>query len=231
MRRLHALRATIRAIERGGLEPTCGGIPTGHPVLDGSLPRGGLPAPAVHEVSGAAADGFAAAFASRIIASGAPLLVWCADEARAKRCGSLHGPGFARFGIGPERLLLVACRGAEEVLAACEEALRAPAGLVVVAELDHLDLGPGRRLQLAAEAGGSVGFCLVARIRGPNPAFCRFRVEPGIRDGRRCWRVDLWRVRGGTPCEAEIVWDDEALAFAPLSGLSRPETASERAIS
>ena len=80
-----------------------------------------------------------------------------------------------------------------------EEALRSPALAGVVGEVDRLDLTAGRRLQLAAAAGGGVGFLLLRADRpaaAVSAAALRWRVRAGP---DRSWHVELLRRRGGRP--------------------------------
>jgi protein ImuA len=205
---LAELRARIRNLEGAG-----GGFGTsvatlGVAAIDAALPWGGLPFGMLHELRGSLAAGGAAAFAGRFLCHQAAgrggALVWCEDATLAERQGRLYGPGLARFGIAAERLVVVRCRGQRQVLWAAHEALRSPAVACVVAELEALDLLAGRRLQLAAEAGGAVG--LIRRFgradQAPSAAATRWRVEPffpDAADAARCWSLGLWRVKGGVP--------------------------------
>lgn len=216
---LAALRAEIRRLEGGGAGF---GVPVadlGHAAIDRHLPWGGLPFAALHEVQGSLADGLAAALACRLLQAGRGALVWCADADLLHRQGRLYGPGLARFGVGPERLLLVTGRTAEAVLWAAHEVLRSSAVACVVVELAGLDLLAGRRLQLAAEAGGAA--CLIRRFGqqgdAPSAAVTRWRAEPFFLDdnnAHRCWSLDLWRVKGGAPGHWLVRWDEPTLSFA-----------------
>ena len=62
-------------------------------------------------------------------------------------------------------MILLSAPSPAELLWAMEEALRSPALAGVVGEVDRLDLTAGRRLQLAAAAGGGVGFLLLRADR------------------------------------------------------------------
>jgi protein ImuA len=218
-RTLAALRARIRRLEGAGAGFAGPVARLGHPPIDGQLPWGGLPLAALHELRGSLASGLAAAMAGRLLAAGKGAIVWCADAALGRRCGRLYGPGLARFGIRPERLLVVHCGNAREVLWAAHEALASSAVAGVVLEVERLDLLAGRRLQLAAEAGGAAG--LVLRFgrpdEAPSAAVSRWRAEPFFpkdANAARCWSLDLWRVKGGVPGHWLVRWDDRTLSFA-----------------
>lgn len=93
----------------------------------------------------------------------------------------------------------------DERLWAMDVALRSSAALVVVADGAGLTMAGSRRLQLAAEAGGTVG--LLARPhneRGElSAAATRWLVSPGPVDGadpaRPTWTVELLRRKGLRP--------------------------------
>ena len=90
-----------------------------------------------------------------------------------------------------------------------EEALRSPALAGVVGEVDRLDLTAGRRLQLAAAAGGGWGSCLLRADRPPPrsaPPALRWRVGAGP---DRSWHVELLRRRGGRPGAWILEREDE----------------------
>jgi protein ImuA len=215
---LAELRARIRTLEGGGGGFGAAVATLGVAAIDAALPWGGLPFGMLHELRGSLAAGGAAAFAGRFLrhqaAGRGGALVWCEDASLAARQGRLYGPGLARFGIAAERLVVVRCWGQRQVLWAAHEALRSSAVACVVAELETLDLLAGRRLQLAAEAGGAAG--LIRRFgrvdEAPSAAATRWRVEPFFLDAAhaarcwldaahaaRCWSLDLWRVKGGVP--------------------------------
>ncbi len=216
---LAALRARIRSLEGGGAAPGTVRATLDRGVIDGHLPWGGLPGRSLHEIGGSLATGLAAALAGRFLQD-AGVLVWCLDAALAARHGRLYGPGLARFGIDPARLILVRCRRTVESLWAAHEALRSPAVACVVAEVGRLDLLAGRRLQLAAEAGGGAGLLLrFGHADGtPSAAVTRWRAAPFLSDDfgavARFWLLELWRVKGGMPASWVVRWDEETLSFA-----------------
>jgi len=92
-----------------------------------------------------------------------------------------------------------------------EEALRCQGVIAVVGATGHaVDLAASRRLQLAAEAGGTLGLILdatgaAAGRMAANALTTRWRVAArpaaetaeGIGIGQARWRLELWRCRGG----------------------------------
>ena len=226
---LDELRAQVRALEGGGVDfgrtVACLGPP-----LDAGLPWGGLPYRALHEVGGAAATSAVAAFASRFLARGGAL-IWCRNARVAGELGELYGPGLARFGLSPERVILVQCRDEDEVLWSFEEALRCRGVACTVAEIGRLDLLLSRRLQLAVEAGGGAGLVLRPEADpAPNAALTRWRAEPLAAADGIFWRLILWRARGGAPGVWTVRWDERALAFAPTTGEGRNDTGATGAV-
>ena len=117
----------------------------------------------VHEVCGAGATAFAAIAAAP--AQG-PVL-WLRE---AWRGDMLNPLGLAPF-IDPSRLLVARSANQTDSLAAAEEALRDGAIPFVVAQITRpLNLREGRRLQLAAGAGGTTGLCIIPENMGSNAA-------------------------------------------------------------
>lgn len=194
---IEALRGLIARSAPAATGPFC---PLGLPALDGAL-GGGLPTGCLQEVIGladGAAAGFAAFLLGRLAADGRPVLWGWLGE------GDLHPPGLAAFGLDPARVILLSAASPADLLWAMEEGLREPGLAGVLAELDGCDLVAGRRLQLAAAAGGVTGFLLArgrrlsasALAARPSAAALRWRVDalPAAR-----WRVELLRRRGGGP--------------------------------
>lgn len=245
--RLGALRARVRAIERGGAAGPGRVFRLGLEAVDGALPAGGLARGAVHEIGGAgetdamgAATGFCAALLHRLAAEAAGPVLWCTAR------DDLYAPGLAGFGLDPDRLIVVRARRRQDRLWAMEEGLGCPALAAVVGEIAVPGLVEGRRLQLAAERGGVTGFLLMPPAaapdqggggRRPSAAASRWRLSaiPGAApeaDAAPRWRVALLRCRGGVPRSWNLEWDHATgrfrLAAAPGDGLSVPSGAPAR---
>jgi len=247
---LVGLRARVRAIERGA---AYGGLrrraaPLGTAALDTHLPGGGLPLGGLHEIEGVrpewddgAATGFCVGLLARLLGAGSerrrdnkPVL-WVSPWR------DLYAPGLLAFGLDPGRLIQVRAGGGAagaEVLWAMEEGLRCTRLAAVVGDLDALERGPGRRLQLAAEASGVTAFALRRGLyptrparTDPSAAVTRWRVEAeafaegsGAREwsqfpARPRWRVELLRCRGAAPGQWCLEWDDAAGSFAVAAAL------------
>ncbi len=220
--RVDALRRTIRRMEGYGAAATAGVLPLGLPEVDAALPDGGLPLGCLHEIlaepsrpGDAAADGFAAALLARLAARRHRAVLWLAAG------DPPYAPGVTSFGLPPDRLVVARVPRPADRLWALEETARSGAVAAVLAEADRLDLTAGRRLQLAAEAGGTT--LLVLRRRCAEDPACaavsRWRVvtAPGrtarLGDGAPLpgtghprWRLDLRRCRGGRPGSWSLMW-------------------------
>ncbi len=235
---LAALRRRIGRLERTAAPAAT--ITFGDPAIDDVLPWRGVPAGALHEVLGtatgaAAATGFAAALAGRAD-RGRGTVLWC-----RRGCG-LYGPGLAAFGLDPGRLIVAHGGNNADILWAMEEGLRSGVVAAVLGEAVGVPAVAMRRLQLAAEAGGSVALLLHADggDGAPSPATTRWRVfaAPSLSSGRwpgpPRWRVELLKCRGGAASGAWLVeWrgndktkpgskendDDEAGGFAVAAEL------------
>ena len=204
---IDALRAQVATIEQNAV----GGrkiISLGLSALDAALPEGGLVLGGVHEATGSAAGCFVGMVATQLEG---PVL-WCVDvDARTK----LFGPGLVSFGLHPVRVIVAHCRGRTDLLWAMEEGLRTSALTAVIGEpLGIVDLIASRRLQLAAEAGETLGIVLNVEkeVRfAPSALESRWRIdsEPAVDLVRPRWRVVLERCRGGVHEPYWIVERDE----------------------
>jgi protein ImuA len=234
--RLAALREEVRMIESSGRAAGRSVLPFGLDPVDRRLAGGGLAVGALHEAApasaalgdDAAATLFLASLAARLSrqAEGGTVL-W----ALARR--DLFAPGLALAGLTPERLLYAECRRDADVLAVMEEGLRHGGLAAVVGEIGALGLAAGRRLQLAAEEGGTTALALRRRRRAgadplaqPSAAVSRWRIGcvPSARMdvpavGRPRWDVALVRQRGGEPHQWILEAPD---AEARLALPSRP---------
>ena len=161
---VRSLRARVASIERGAAYGDGAGsgkkeiLPLGLAEIDQTLPAGGLACGAVHEVSGSAVGGFAAWLAGRLVRHAGGAVLWCVKPGSTSQ---LYGPGLAAFGLDVGRLVIVHSRRRADMLWAMEESLCCSSFAAVIGECDDaINLTASRRLQLAAEAGGTTGFIL-----------------------------------------------------------------------
>jgi len=165
------------AVWRGGdcARVTVPSVPTGFAELDRLLPGGGWPAGALTEIH-----------VERAGVGELQLIMPAA--AHLTRCGRWlalvappyvpYAPAFAAHGVALSRLLLVRPPAAEDGLWACEQALRSQACGAVLAWHDHAHERVLRRLQLAAEAGGTpMLLFLRERVAPASPAPLRLHIS------------------------------------------------------
>lgn len=183
-------------------------LPVGVPEIDSRLPGCGLARGGIHDLVGdlPAITGFLAALLGR--QKTIRQLLWVTPYA------DLFAPGLAQFGLDHRSLMLACARRGDDRLWAAEEGLRESSIGAVIAEVDDADLTETKRLQLAAEAGGGIGF-LIRRRRQASAALTRWLIESaGSMDCGTTWRVTLERCRGAEAGGSWILrWDHAALSF------------------
>ena len=234
---LAALKGAVRRIEGMG-RPAVPVVSTGLPPLDTALPGGGLRRDGLHEIVAASGDAVAAqGFVATLAAGLEGRVLWCSPVAE------LYGPGLARLGLAPERLVLARAWRPSDLLWAMEEGLRMSGLAAVVGEAEALDLTQSRRLQLAAEASATPAFMLTQDgAAGTTAAVTRWRVAAapsgpqfgrderdfGLRRAR--WQVTLLRCRGAVPAGEDFgTWliEEGAPAAPAVAVPARPLPAKD----
>jgi len=174
-------------------------VSTGAPSLDRCLPSSGLRRGSLVEHLG---HGASLAFAAARAACQDRLLV-VVDRKRQ------FYP--AAWGIDLSQTVLVRPSNEADELWACDQALRCPGVGAVVMRCGRLDHRDFRRLQLAAESGGTLGLLVrPAQLRGrPTWADVQWSIEPQPSRDRWRLRVELVRCRGGTGGSSVILELDE----------------------
>ena len=232
---MEALREKIRRIETA--DRVCRGVlPFGVPQIDKRLPGGGLALGALHEVAGgahAALDGAAAAlFVAGILARTHGQILWCISRR------DLFAPALSQAGLHPDRVIYAEAGSDKAILACFEEGLRHGGLAGVVGEVARLPMVPSRRLQLMAEASGTIGFAIrrwrraaeAADFGQPTASTTRWRVTPvpasplpvpGV--GRPRWFVELIRAKAGECVDFELeACDEEGCLRVPTELVDRP---------
>src|SRR5690606_31434079 len=119
--------------------------------------------------------------------------VWCRPASDGD-AAQPYAPALARCGVAVDRLFFVPARRTADLLWAMEEALRSRRFAVVLGGAGAPDLTATRRLQLAAEAGGSTALLLVSPRAGRlSAATTRWQVvaRPAPRPGISAWQLSL----------------------------------------
>ncbi len=210
------LRAEIQRIEGRRKRPVSV-LPFGPQEIDARLPGAGLIYGALHEVAGGGngtVDGAAAAtFVAGIAARVEGPVLWCLNRP------DLYPPALAQAGLRSDKVIYLQAGDDQAVLACLEEGLRHGGLGLVVGETARLPMTVSRRLQLAAEASGTMGIALrrwrrqteASDFGQPTAAATRWRVSalpsaplpvPGV--GRARWLVELVRARAGESADFEV---------------------------
>ena len=221
---LTALKLQIDRLERPTLAKAKPGdaLTLGVPEIDGYLPWGGLAPASLHAISGAEsltpAIGFAATLLGRAtqISEAKRCVLWC------RRGHDLYAPGLLSFGLTAANLIIVSVVEECDLLWAMEEGLRSGAMAAVLGEPRAPSSTALRRLQLAAETGGTTALLLDGVMpdgetgRSTSTSMTHWRVGTltaplAARDpwpGPSRWRLELLRCRGGTAGSWPVDWHE-----------------------
>lgn len=164
---------------RAAVAGTSRGLPSRVPALDTALPEGGFPQAALTEVHSAVAG--IGEFSLLL-----PALAACATRGLVVLIAPPYipyAPALTAASLDLTKLLVVRASSARECCWAMEQALRSGCCGAVVAWLDQqrVSFAALRRLQLAAEAGNSVGVAFRAwgDRSGASPAALKLALSPG----------------------------------------------------
>lgn len=212
---IHQLKDQVARITGMARRAALPGIPIGVAEIDSLLPGAALARGGLHEVVGD--QGAVASFLAALLGCQKAIqqVLWITPSP------DIYPAGLAQLGLSHRRLTIAWTRQADNRLWAAEEALKDLPNGAVVAEVEQADLTETRRLQLAAEASGSIGF-LVRRDRQPSAALTRWLVEPArSRDLRHTWRVTLERVRAAEAGGSWVLeFDDASLSFHLVAAMA-----------
>ncbi|NOZ09434.1 MAG: translesion DNA synthesis-associated protein ImuA [Gammaproteobacteria bacterium] len=192
------------------ISPQPNSIPSGFTALDPLLPGGGWPLGALTEIITTHEGVGALRLLTPALAqlSGADRwLAWIAPPYIP------YAPALAAAGIDLSRVMLVHAQKQHDILWAAEQALRSgTSGAVLVWLSENIDPKRLHRLQLAAEAGGSLG--LIFRPYGAadqaSPAALRLLIEPAS----EYTDVHILKRRGGWPT-GPLALDLDHVSSAP----------------
>jgi protein ImuA len=194
---LQTLQQQVRQLEKSRISEQTAVCSTGCEAFNRLLPAGGWQPGMLVEwftsYSGGGAMTLAVALAREAAKSGG--LIVLSDPRK-----QFYAPAAVALGFDPAQLVILQPPSPAEEMWALDQALRCEGVALVWAALNKLDDHDFRRLQLATEAGGTLGFLgRPARARG-QPAWSdmQFLVEPqASAAGNRRLRVEVVRLRGG----------------------------------
>ena len=156
----------------------------------------------------AATNGFISAILSKLLKLGGACL-WI-SASRTAFPGALQ-----TFNINPEQLIFIDLKNEKDVLYATEEALKCNKLIAVIADIKNLSFKESRRFQLAAEQSRVTGF-LIRNQKYSNTIasvsrWCITSLPSPVEDGMPgigfpTWKVDLLKIRNGTPASWTIEW-------------------------
>lgn len=208
----------------GARRSTCGAAATGIPALDGWLPERGFRAGTLVEwLADSAATGvdLLALLAARSrLQDGAALVVFDREQ-------TFYPPAAVAWGIAPQQMIVVRPKNPTEELWALEQCLQSAGVAVSLCRLQRATSRALRRLQLAVERGGGLGFLLRPLSARGQPAWSdvRLLVTSLVSfSASRRWRVELVRCRRGAGAKALILELDNATGLVSLAAELAPAT-------
>ena len=215
------LRREIDRLESHGRALAKTAVPSGCEALDALLPWNGLPQGGLHIVQGKPGDGavfgFSGVLAGRLRTESG-FIAWIRRSIDSQENGAPYGPGLDPLGVSTRHLFVINVRRTTDLLWSMEEALRCSDLAVVVGEGATPNLTATRRLQLAAETGGTTALLIIPPGAMPNAtALTYWRVAaaptspPALPPLCPAWDVELVNCRGGKPGHWRMEWKDEAL--------------------
>ena len=230
---LTELQQQIDLLERPAVAKAKPGdaLTLGVAVIDKHLPWGGLAPASLHTISCVEnltpALGFAAVLLGRAVRFGKKQTVlWCQREQ------DLYAPGLAMFGLNSDNLIVVNAAKNYDLLWAMEEGLRSGALAAVFGVFGGIKPNALRRLQLAAEIGGTTALLFSDQITNKfeegyvssmGTSMTHWRVstattllmEHSFFSELSRWQLELLRCRGGTTGSwlvewGEMIWTKDA---------------------
>lgn len=218
----------LQATRRPALKP----CPTGLTKLDAAL-GGGFARGCIHELlapaEGAPARSLALWAAARCVLGGPEPRQAEIPGSRKwvfylDTVGDFYPPGAAQFGLPLKHLLVVRTPRTADALWVCEQTLRCKVVAAVVLPIRTVDPYVSRRLQLAAETGGGLGFLLRPENRsGHTFAATRLRIDPlPCKDPTPCLARDGASVLDSLPGNAPARLDPSPGMDADSDGIYAP---------
>lgn len=148
--------------------------------------------------------------------------------------GDFYAPAVAQQGIALDQLILIRPSRPADLLWACDQSLRCTGVAAVWCRLERLGDRAFRRMQLAAESGGTLGLLLrpLSAKHEPSWAELRFFVEPlpAVSEARgRRLRLEVLRTPGGAAGQTLVLEMDDETGHVRLASELAPATPVRRA--
>jgi protein ImuA len=197
MRMIAAHSGKLQMLEISNLKASSAHVfTTGLTALDALAPKQSWAHGAVHELLFDPPHGQPKFVAAQVAGAASALMPIIWSDPR----GELYPPALASLGFDLTQLFILRPASHADEIWAITESLRCPGVGAVIAAPEKLSRIEARRLQLAAETGGSVGIFLRPRGRGDSiyAAATRWLVAPypGERTVQR-WTIQLLHGHGG----------------------------------
>ena len=250
---LEQLRERVRQLETGERTTENKTVSSGCAALDRLLPGGGFArgtlvewlSPGAHSKNGSNSKKSSNSGAGNGSGAGSLALITAREALSAggvlvvmDRQRWFYPPAVAAYGLDPRQLIVIQPANQQDELWALDQVLRCPGVAAAWAPLDQLESHTFRRLQLAAEQGGSLGLLLrPASFRGqPSWSDVQLVVQPVAGGSPVGWRlqVQITRLRSGRAGgKVTLEMDDTTgklrLSEVPQVEVGRPK--SERKLS
>jgi protein ImuA len=183
--------------------------------IEQAFPNNAFPIGCTHEfITGcfedaAPTNGFIASLLGKLMRLGG-VCIWISTNRH------FYPQSLIRFNVRPEHIIFIDLKHERDVLYVTEEALKCNKVTAVIAEIRNLNLKESRRFQLAAEKSRATGFIIRHQPKTISTiaSVSRWRITslpsqleegmPGIGSPR--WKVELLKIRNGTPCNWMIEW-------------------------
>lgn len=196
-----------------------------------AFPNASFPLAAIHEFfcdgaeDVAASAGFIGGIVSAIMQKSG-VSVWISTSQM------IFPPALKTFGIKPDKIIFVNVQKDKEILWVMEEALKCEGLAAVIAETPEISFTASRRFQIAVEQSRVTGFIIRRNPRNLATAcVTRWKISPlptatvdglpGV--GFPRWKVELLKVRNGTPGNWQLEWAGRFRQVSKVASLNLQE--------
>lgn len=214
---VHELRERIQGVAAGGQRAEGKYVSTGFEALDRILGHGGLRRGSLIEWTGAGEGSGAATLALKVAAN---VLRHDGTFVVIDKAGEFYPVAAADLGMALERTIVVRPESRHDALWAWEQSLRCPGVAITFGWIDAIDDRVLRRLQLAVETGGGLGFLLRSPNgrSGPSWATTRINVRSAAKRYQREDSLTRWMqvsLSHGETVEVELPHEASDVSLVP----------------